>query len=515
MNTQQQQPQDDGHIIMFPYLAQGHITQLLALARFISQRKPNIKITFVSTPLNIKRLQLALTTGTSIHNNICSAELPFSSADHGLPPNCESTDSLPPQFLLTLLHASETLKPSFDSLINKIITDEKRVPNCIIADGILGWVHETAKRVGTFHFAFTGPGAYGTSMLFSICLYLPHRKNDDSNDLMEELHVPCFPDTYRRHISQFPAYIRAQNKETPRIQFYQKQIALTLRSDGMLCDTVEEIEVLGLEALRKHMDSKPVWTIGPLLPSFLLQGNRNKNNAGSVVSHSRTGKEFGISPESCIDWLNIQNQSSVLYISFGSESAISAPNMMELALGLEKSGKSFIWVLRPPIGNDIKSQLKSEWLPEGFEERLNETRKGLLVKKWAPQLEILCHRSTGAFLSHCGWNSTLESLSQGVPIIGWPLGADQAFNSQMMEEEMGVCVGLCTGNEAVSSEDVKKVIEKVMDSSEGEEMRKKAMVIAERISAAMRVDEGGHQKGSSIRSIDDFLATVTSKKVVA
>ncbi|KAI3909418.1 hypothetical protein MKW92_046554 [Papaver armeniacum] len=171
---------------------------------------------------------------------------------------------------------------------------------------------------------------------------------------------------------------------------------------------------------------------------------------------------------------------------------------MELAVGLEKSGKSFIWILRPPSEFDIKSEFKSEWLPEGFFERMNESNKGLLVKKWAPQLEILSHKSTGAFLSH--W----------VPVIGWPLGGEQAFNSKMLEEELGVSVQLANGNEdEVVSEDVQKVIEQVMGSSEGEEMRKRATVIADKISAAMREDD--HHKGSTIRSIDDFLASVTSK----
>ncbi|KAI3972992.1 hypothetical protein MKX01_019650 [Papaver californicum] len=501
MNTQQQQ-QDDGHIIMFPYMAQGHITRFLALARFISQRKPSIKITFVTTPLNIKRLQSALTSD----NNICLAELPFSSADHGLPADSDNTDSLPRHLILTLLYASQTLKPSFDNLITEIITTEKRVPNCIIADTIFGWVHDTAKRVGTFHFAFTC-GAYGTAMYGSIISHLPHRRNDESNDLIEEFHVPNFPDTCRLHVSQLSVPLRAATKESSMLKFFSK--LNSGKPDGMLCNSIEEIEGVGLEALRNLIGSKPIWTVGPLLPSFLLQGNKN---SVSVVSHSRTGKEFGISPESCIEWLNLHKPSSVLYISFGSESAISASNMKELALGLEKSGKSFIWILRPPSEFDIKSEFKTEWLPEGFVERTSGSNKGLLVKKWAPQLEILSHKSTGAFLSHCGWNSVLESLSQGVPIIGWPMGAEQAFNSKMMGEEMGVSVQLANGNEGqVLSDDVQKVIEEVMNSSKGKEMRKKATMIAEKITAAMREDEGGHQKGSSVGSIDDFLATVTSK----
>ncbi|RZC62449.1 hypothetical protein C5167_024202 [Papaver somniferum] len=305
MNTLQQQ-QDDGHIIMFPYMAQGHITRFLALARFISQRKPNIKITFVSTPLNVRRLQSALTSDKNIH----LAELPFSSADHGLPADSYNTNSLPPHLILTLLYASESLKPLFDNPVTQIIATEKRVPSCIIGDTLYGWVHETAKRVGTFHFAFTC-GAYGSAMFISTCLHLPHRRDDNSNDLIEEFQVPKVPGTCR--LSQLPVYLREANKETPHVKYFQKQ----------------------------------------------------------------------------------------------------------------------------------------------------------------------------------------------------------GFNSKMMQEELGVSVQLANGNEGqVSSEEVQKVIEQVMDSSEGEEMRRKAMVIAEKISAAMREDEGSHLKGSSVRSIDNFLATVTTKKVL-
>ncbi|KAI3846076.1 hypothetical protein MKX03_003405 [Papaver bracteatum] len=471
-------------------MAQGHFTSFLALAKFISQRKPNTKITVVTTPLNVSRLRSTLLTSKT--NNICLTEL----------------NSLPNHLIPALLYATKTLKPSFDDFITNTIRTEKRVPNCIIFDFFLGWATETAKRVGTLSFVFT-PGGYGTAMTMSMFLYSPHRKNDDSKDLIEEFHLPFSSTDHglppnSENCDSLPNHL---------IQFYRTHVSFSQKSDGMLCNSVEEIEVVGLKALRNHMESKPVWPIGPLLPSFLLHGDQNKNN-GSVVSHSRTGKEYGISPESCIEWLNHQKPYSVLYISFGSQNTISASKMMELALGLEKSGKSFIWVLRPPSEFENEIEFKSEWLPEGFVERMSDTQKGLLVKNWAPQLEILCHRSTGAFVSHCGWNSVIESLSQGVSIIGWPLNAEQPYNSKMLQEEMGVSVELARENEGeLSSEDVKRVIEQVMDSSKGEEMRKKATLIAAQISAAMReyIDEAGdNQKGSSIRSIDDFLASVTS-----
>ncbi|KAI6693821.1 hypothetical protein NL676_021531 [Syzygium grande] len=104
------------------------------------------------------------------------------------------------------------------------------------------------------------------------------------------------------------------------------------------------------------------------------------------------------------------------------------------------------------------------------------SKQGLLVQNWAPQLEILSHSSTGAFLSHCRWNSIMESLSQGVPIAGWPMAAEQVYNAKMMIEEMGVCVELTCGvNSQIEAEEVKQVIKMVtVEEGKGGEMKKRA-----------------------------------------
>ncbi|GKV41011.1 hypothetical protein SLEP1_g48592 [Rubroshorea leprosula] len=249
----------------------------------------------------------------------------------------------------------------------------------------------------------------------------------------------------------------------------------------------------------------PVWPIGPLLPSALL--NKSSSSAGYFYQH-RAGKQPGISVEKCIKWLDLQKPDSVLYISFGSQNTISQAQMKALASGLEESGVLFIWVIRPPLGFDLRGEFKPEWLPEGFEERTREKKQGLLVKNWAPQLDILSHKSTGAFVSHCGWNSVTESLSQGVPIIGWPMAAEQAYNSKMLVEEMAVSVELTRGLQSeIRGEEVKEVIETVMgEKGKGAEMRKKATEVAERIKAAM--NEEGDEKGSSIKALDDFISAV-------
>ncbi|KAK2431312.1 UDP-glycosyltransferase 92A1 [Trifolium repens] len=209
-----------------------------------------------------------------------------------------------------------------------------------------------------------------------------------------------------------------------------------------------------------------------------------------------------------MEWLDLKEENSVLYISFGSQNTISASQMMALAKGLEESEKLFIWVIRPPVGFDMNGEFKAEWLPEGFEERMTHSKRGLLVHKWGPQLEILSHKSTGAFLSHCGWNSVLESLSYGVPIIGWPLAAEQAYNAKMLVEEMGVSVELTrTVESVISKEDVMRVIEIVMDQEGmGKEMKKKANEIAAHMREATL--EKGEVKGSSLRAMDDFVRTI-------
>lgn len=179
--------------------------------------------------------------------------------------------------------------------------------------------------------------------------------------------------------------------------------------------------------------------------------------------------------------------------------------MLALAAGLEDSKTPFVWVIRPPTGYNLSGEFKSEFLPEGFEQRVAETNQGLLVKGWAPQAEILCHKSTGGFLSHCGWNSTVESLSQGVPMIGWPLAGEQAYNCRMLMEEMGVCVELTRGAQReVRREDVRRVVETVVGSGDtAAEMRRKAAEIGEKIRAA--VTEEGGRKGSSLRAMEDFV----------
>lgn len=245
----------------------------------------------------------------------------------------------------------------------------------------------------------------------------------------------------------------------------------------------------GLRYFQRKTGGKPVWSIGPAL-SLVVNDERPPS---SINNYS--------------EWFDLHQPASVLYVSFGSQASISASQTNELAMGLEASGKAFIWVARLPSGFDMAEKFRAEWLPDGFEERMNKQNRGLLIHKWAPQQDILLHKSTGAFLSHCGWNSALESMCAGILILEWPLAGEQFFNSHMLEKEVGVCYEIGDGNKAgiIKHDHIAKGINMVLGKTvTGEEMRRKAFQIREKLKDAITVGEGS--RGSSVKAMDEFIS---------
>ena len=172
-------------------------------------------------------------------------------------------------------------------------------------------------------------------------------------------------------------------------------------------------------------------------------------------------------------WLDNQPPSSVLFVSFGSGGTLSHDQLNELAFGLEMSGHKFLWVVRAPnkfssssYFSGLKKEDPVEYLPSGF---LDRTRnQGLVVPSWAPQIEILGHDSIGGFLSHCGWSSTLESVVNGVPMIAWPLFAEQKMNAKIITDALKIAVRPKSDDETeiVKREEIAKAIKRIMEGDE-------------------------------------------------
>lgn len=199
----------------------------------------------------------------------------------------------------------------------------------------------------------------------------------------------------------------------------------------------------------------------------------------------------------CISWLNKQAPRTVIYVSIGSLAVMEKKVIHEMAWGLANSKQPFLWVIR------TDSASESEWklLPDEFSQTIGE--RGCIVK-WAPQSEVLAHNAVGGFWSHCGWNSTLESLSQGVPMICQPFNADQYINARYLSHVWKL--GLQFEN-ALEKKQIKQAILRLMVDEEGKEMRQNAIKMKEQI--RLSVSKGGH----SYNSMNDLAALILSFQI--
>ncbi|KAK4780082.1 hypothetical protein SAY87_016188 [Trapa incisa] len=499
----------EDNIVIFPFMAQGHIIPCLALALHIekvTKKKKNSRrfiVNLVNTPHNVSSLRPSLPPSSSVR----LLEIPFSAsaADPCLPPGIENTDVLPYQFLVHLLHASTSLRPAFTALVSDLISDSnttttsgrrKKKPICIIiADIFFGWTADVARELGVFHAVFSAAGSYGLACYYSAWVNIPNRDRSVGGDeVEEEFELPDFPEVSKVHVSLLPLSIIQADGTDPWSLFQAKNLPAWAKSDGILFNTVEELDSIGFKYFLRKL-GRPVWAVGPILLS--------PESRSTISTNPCRNSDL------CAGWLDSKPLNSVLYISFGSQNTIWDSHMMQLAMALEASGCCFIWVVRPPLGSDINSELEAEGcLPQGFKRRLEESNKGLLVHKWAPQVEILSHGAVSAFLTHCGWNSVLEGLSAGLPLLGWPMAAEQFFNSRLLEAELGVSVEVARGKASdIQWQDVRDKIQMVMGETEkGQDMRRRASQVKSIIEGAIEDGEAdGGKRGASLKALDEFL----------
>ncbi|KAL4607840.1 hypothetical protein ACB092_09G203900 [Castanea dentata] len=244
--------------------------------------------------------------------------------------------------------------------------------------------------------------------------------------------------------------------------------------EGTYMDIMES-----LEGGKKH------WAIGPFNPV---------RNIGSNGRHK------------CLEWLDKEAPNSVIYVSFGTTTAMEDMQMKELAIGLEKSGQKFIWVLRDADKGDvfINGELRKDEILKGFEERVKN--RGMVVKDWAPQLEILSHPSTGGFMSHCGWNSCMESITMGVPLAAWPMASDQPRNTVLITKllKVGIVVkDWSRRDELVPSSTIEKAVKLLMASKEGDDIRKRTVDLGGAVRQS--IEKGGVSR----MELDSFIDHIT------
>ncbi|KAK7407192.1 hypothetical protein VNO78_08896 [Psophocarpus tetragonolobus] len=245
---------------------------------------------------------------------------------------------------------------------------------------------------------------------------------DVGNDDMDRLirNIPGMENLLR--CRDLPSFCRPGSEGNMSMNWVSSQTKQSLAADALILNTFEELDGPVLSQLRLHFPK--VYTVGPL--HHHLNVRKEETNEASDIPMFKNS--FFEVDRSCMAWLDAQHQGSVIYVSFGSSTILTREELMELWYGLVNSKKQFLWVMRPDL---VKGKYSDDHIPAELVEGSKE--RGFMVL-WAPQEEVLAHKAIGGFLTHSGWNSTLESLVAGVPMICWPYFADQQVNIRFVSE---------------------------------------------------------------------------------
>ncbi|XP_044473110.1 UDP-glycosyltransferase 73C12-like [Mangifera indica] len=471
------------HFLLLPFLAQGHLIPMVDIAKLLAQQ--GVMVTIVTTPINAARFQTFLARAIQSGQQIQLIELSFPCEEAGLPEGCENFDLLTTiDLAVNFFNATGLLELPFENLFKELTPR----PSCLISDMCYPWTMKIACKFNVPRITF-----HGFSCFCLLCMFNLRRSEVHENIISDNecFVVPGLPDRIEITKAQLPEALRLND-------FSEKISAAEMASYGVVINTFEELESAYVDEYKKAKKGK-VWCIGPVSAC-------NKDNVDKV----NRGNKASVVGAECLKWLDSWQPGSLIYVCLGSLCNLTTAQLINLGLGLEASKKPFVWVIR----EGIKSRGLEEWLlEEKFEERIK--KRGLLIRGWAPQILILSHPAIGGFLTHCGWNSLTEGISAGVPMITWPLFADQFCNEKLIVQvlKIGVSIGvevpLTLGKEEeigvlVKKEDVEKAVNILMDEEEErDERRRRATELAEMANRA--IGEGGSSFINMALLIQDIM----------
>ncbi|CAI9091296.1 OLC1v1026275C1 [Oldenlandia corymbosa var. corymbosa] len=418
-------------VLMFPWLAYGHISPNLELAKKLTDR--GFSVYLCSTPVNLGFIKNKITAKHADSIHLVELHLP---ENPELPPRYHTTNGLPPHLMSTLKNALYKAKPN----LSKIMEDLN--PDLVIYDVVQTW---TGKLTSDLNIPAVKFSTSSAAMMAYFCHML--MKRDEK--------FP-YPAIYLSEID----YARARTVgESAKAD--AEELDPAEERPNRFCDKIvlvkssKEIEEKYMDYLSEVANWKTMG-VGTLFQSPVF-GDEDENNE-------------------LIQWLGTKNECSSVFVSFGSEYFLTKEEMEEVAFGLELSNVNFIWVVRFPAGEKIRPE---DALPEGFLERVKG--RGKIVEGWAAQAKILAHPSIGGFVCHCGWNSVVESVEFGVPIIAMPMHLDQPLNARLMVE-LGLAVEVMRNGEGkLEREVIAEVVKDVVVEKFGENARKNMVDVRQRI----------------------------------
>ncbi|KAK7252018.1 hypothetical protein RIF29_35691 [Crotalaria pallida] len=476
MGTQHNDPL---HILLFPFLAHGHMIPVVDMAKLFASK--GVRATIITTPINAPFISKSIENSKSHSNMINIQTIKFPCAEVGLPEGCENANLIPsPDYVPVFLKATELLQKPFEQHLNQ------HKPNCVVADMFFPWATDSCSKFRVPRIVFHGISFF--SLCANECVFRYRPYENVSSD-SESFVIPNLPGEIKMTRLQVSEYFRNDDFK----EAFRKIHECNEKSYGVVVNSFYELEQNYADYYREVIGRR-AWHIGPL---SLCNNDKEEK--------IYRGKEASIDEHEWQKFLGSKKACSIVYVSFGSMIKFSDYQLREIAMGLEASGQHFIWVVRRS-----KEDGAAEWLPEGFEKRMEG--KGLIIRGWAPQVLILEHEAIGAFVTHCGWNSTLEAITAGVPMVTWPVSAEQFYNEKFVIEvlKIGVPVGVKKWapfdaiDYIIKYDAIKKVVNNLMTKEEAlMKMRSRAKVFSRLAKRA--VEEGGSSSSDLNALIDELV----------
>ncbi|KAL9307008.1 putative trans-zeatin O-beta-D-glucosyltransferase [Arabidopsis thaliana] len=439
------------HVVCVPYPAQGHINPMMKVAKLLYAK--GFHITFVNTVYNHNRLLRS--RGPNAVDGLPSFR--FESIPDGLPEtDVDVTQDIPTLCESTMKHC---LAP-FKELLRQINARDDVPPvSYIVSDGCMSFTLDAAEELGVPEVLFWTTSACGFLAYLYYYRFIEKGLSpikDESYLTKEHLDtkIDWIPSMKNLRLKDIPSFIRTTNPDDIMLNFIIREADRAKRASAIILNTFDDLEHDVIQSMKSIVP--PVYSIGPL---HLLE----KQESGEYSEIGRTGSNLWREETECLDWLNTKARNSVVYVNFGSITVLSAKQLVEFAWGLAATGKEFLWVIRPDLVAGDEAMVPPEFLTATADRRM--------LASWCPQEKVLSHPAIGGFLTHCGWNSTLESLCGGVPMVCWPFFAEQQTNCKFSRDEWEV--GIEIGGD-VKREEVEAVVRELMDGEKGKNMREKA-----------------------------------------
>ncbi|KAG6502171.1 hypothetical protein ZIOFF_042060 [Zingiber officinale] len=442
-----------GKVVLLPIPSAGHVLSMLELAKLL--RRYHFSVTILIAPVPVFPVEdcVATVAASGLDIDFCNLK------PVDLPKNFDG----PEDFISACM---EKQKHQIKSVLQYFLRSGDAPLAALIVDFYATGAIDVAADLGVPCYVYFASNA----AFLALMLYLPTLEEKfpaEFEEMEEEVRVPgvCpIPP-----ISMPSPFMR---KKSGRYTCFLHHGQRYSELKGIVINTFTDLEPATLQTLEEGLcapgrRTPPVYPVGPLIARE--EGEKNRQHE-------------------CVMWLDGKPARSVVFLCFGSRGCFNVVQVWEIAAGLERSGSRFLWALRveseDAFGNPVYV------LPEGFLERTNA--RGMVWPSWVPQAEILAHPAVGGFVTNCGWNSCLESLQYGVPLLGWPLHAEQHSNAVVMAEEMGVALQLkverVKGN-FVKAEELERGVRALMgESEEGRRVRAKA---EEMMAAAKKASEEG------------------------